>query len=360
MEKRIKTIVYGGKLDKEIILGGLLWLSKVGEELAKYEDMEVIRIPGPKVGKNRLKNLWSAYINALKVLRMKPDAILLDAGKDGNAAIALLSKIISRKTRIYIPIHHYEPIRIGKHNVIGRLLAKILLAVTYKLNRELWERASKIYVVSKAAGEEISEKLRIPKEKLILTGNSIEMINTNHFKIRKDIDFFCIGRIGKFSNLQNIWREIKRLKSNVKFHMAGMVKDRTITNELTEIGGFKHHGVVNEKKKNELFLRSKVFIFPSIYEGFGIAVGEALSYGLPVVVWDLPVYREIWGESEAVIRVKINDTQEFARKAVFALENFNRLSKKAKETSKKLKKSWRDIGKIVHDTIIEAFNAKRL
>lgn len=36
-----------------------------------------------------------------------------------------------------------------------------------------------------------------------------------------------------------------------------------------------------------------VFISPSTVEGFGIAVAEAMSVGLPVVISDIPVYREV-------------------------------------------------------------------
>lgn len=36
-----------------------------------------------------------------------------------------------------------------------------------------------------------------------------------------------------------------------------------------------------------------VFISPSTVEGFGIAVAEAMSVGLPVIISDIPVYREI-------------------------------------------------------------------
>lgn len=42
-----------------------------------------------------------------------------------------------------------------------------------------------------------------------------------------------------------------------------------------------------------------VFISPSTVEGFGIAVAEAISVGLPVIISDIPVYREI-GSSNAL------------------------------------------------------------
>ena len=40
-----------------------------------------------------------------------------------------------------------------------------------------------------------------------------------------------------------------------------------------------------------------VFAFPSVKEGFGMAAMEALAAGTPVVVSDLPVFREVFGDT---------------------------------------------------------------
>jgi alpha-maltose-1-phosphate synthase len=51
-----------------------------------------------------------------------------------------------------------------------------------------------------------------------------------------------------------------------------------------------HHGFLSKqdpagaKKLHELFRRSCLFVMPSLYEPFGIAPLEAMSYGLPCVV----------------------------------------------------------------------------
>ncbi len=41
------------------------------------------------------------------------------------------------------------------------------------------------------------------------------------------------------------------------------------------------------------YLLSNLFVFPSTYEGFGIPVLEAMAAGCPMVLSDLPVFREI-------------------------------------------------------------------
>ncbi len=53
-------------------------------------------------------------------------------------------------------------------------------------------------------------------------------------------------------------------------------------------------------------------LMPSLAEGFGLPVAEALALGTPVIAADLPVYREIFGNSP--VYVKPNDQYEWGAK----------------------------------------------
>ena len=82
---------------------------------------------------------------------------------------------------------------------------------------------------------------------------------------------------------------------------------------------------------------SKVFVFPSLYEGFALAVSEALSAYLPVVTWDLK-----WSERYPVaIRVTYPDISSFAEEVVKLLKD-EKLRKYIGEKSREFAKtlSW--------------------
>jgi len=75
---------------------------------------------------------------------------------------------------------------------------------------------------------------------------------------------------------------------------------------------------VADNELSGLYRNSKVFALPSLYEGFGLPVLEAMSYGCPVVVSNTSSLPEIAGE--AGIYVDPEDVESIARGLVDALE----------------------------------------
>ncbi len=54
---------------------------------------------------------------------------------------------------------------------------------------------------------------------------------------------------------------------------------------------------VSESELDTLYASASVFVFLSEYEGFGLTPLEALSAGVPIVVLDTPIAREVYGEA---------------------------------------------------------------
>jgi len=59
-------------------------------------------------------------------------------------------------------------------------------------------------------------------------------------------------------------------------------------------------GTVSDSELPSWFHTADAFVFPSLKEGWGIAVLEAMAAGLPVVVSDIPVFREYLNDADAV------------------------------------------------------------
>jgi glycosyltransferase involved in cell wall biosynthesis len=88
---------------------------------------------------------------------------------------------------------------------------------------------------------------------------------------------------------------------------------------------------------------SKVFLFPSHEEGFGIAALEAMACGLPVVGWDLDVYHDVFGTG-GIVTVSMGDHHSFAREVDLLLTDEGvrgKVSKAAGLTAQRY--DWRKI-----------------
>lgn len=70
----------------------------------------------------------------------------------------------------------------------------------------------------------------------------------------------------------------------------------------------KRFWVFNYLTENELisvYKQAKALIFPSITEGFGLPIAEALHYKLPVILSDIPIHHEVAGGD--ALYFKLND-----------------------------------------------------
>ena len=61
-----------------------------------------------------------------------------------------------------------------------------------------------------------------------------------------------------------------------------------------QIDGISFTGKVSDEKLLTLIANASILVQPSIYEGFGIPPMEALYLGVPVVLSDIPVFKEVY------------------------------------------------------------------
>lgn len=101
-----------------------------------------------------------------------------------------------------------------------------------------------------------------------------------------------VGTVYKRKGLIYLINSLKYLKPDeYQLTIVGNLSDQNYLNEIEAI--IKRHnlnvifsGHISEQEKNNLFSTSDIFVFPSLLEGYGIAVIEANGYGLPVVCFN--------------------------------------------------------------------------
>jgi glycosyltransferase-like protein len=82
---------------------------------------------------------------------------------------------------------------------------------------------------------------------------------------------------------------------------------------VTERGDLVVLGTVPDEDLTSWYHAAGAFVFPSVKEGWGLSVLEALSAGLPVIATDIPVFREYLTDGQTALLVPPGEPEPLAR-----------------------------------------------
>jgi glycosyltransferase involved in cell wall biosynthesis len=175
-------------------------------------------------------------------------------------------------------------------------------------------RSKVIITISEFSKREILKQLKIKNEKikiiyescpplLPVDSNKISDI-LNSFGISKPY-FLYIGAITPHKNIKNIilaFEDFYKSHPDFKMIFAGPIVEELINlnnikKEIKFGEEIKFLGKVSKEEKVALYSGAKGFIFPSLYEGFGLPVLEAQSLGIPVLTSNTSSLPEVAGDS---------------------------------------------------------------
>ena len=84
-------------------------------------------------------------------------------------------------------------------------------------------------------------------------------------------------------------------------------------------GQIRHIGYVAEQDLPALYSAASIFVYPSLYEGFGLPILEAMSCGTPVIASNTSSMPEIGGE--AALYFDPTDTNQLIRRMLELIDN---------------------------------------
>jgi glycosyltransferase involved in cell wall biosynthesis len=200
------------------------------------------------------------------------------------------------KTKLILTIHDLNFLE--KYSGLKR--ENKLIALQKKINR-----ASAITVISKYTEQVIRQNLNLSNlpVHVIPNGNSLKIHDSA--KAPDFINFSnYIFSIGILSPKKNFHTLLALLQHNKNLHLviAGNTKSK-YAGELIQKAeqlGVKNQihlpGIVSDQEKYWLYKNCQAFVFPSLTEGFGLPVVEAMSLGKPVFLAKRSSLPEVGGE----------------------------------------------------------------
>ena len=109
-------------------------------------------------------------------------------------------------------------------------------------------------------------------------------------------------------------------------------------------------GYVSDEMRAALYKEAYLVVVPSIYEGFGMPILEAMSYKAPVVASDLAVFKEVAGD--AALYFDPNSPQDIKKVIIKLLEDGNLRKIQVQKGSQQLEKySWQTVADEIYQEI---------
>lgn len=193
----------------------------------------------------------------------------------------------------------------------------------------LASKAKRIIAVSEQTKKDIVEILNIDKDKIevIYHGSDFDKIKEDkNFsnKLPKKYILFT-GNRGGYKNFQNFTEALKDflLKDDDLYLVCAGGGNFTSTEleifDKMKINSKLLHFSCNDNQLKSLYKNAMFFIFPSLYEGFGIPLLEAMGSDTPILCSDTSCFPEI--AQDSAIYFDPNDITDMKEKIKFALSS---------------------------------------
>jgi glycosyltransferase involved in cell wall biosynthesis len=196
------------------------------------------------------------------------------------------------------------------------------------------QKADAIVTISEFSKSEIKELLGIPDERIFVApcgtdttyykpfeSSEEEAMARAKIKEKYDADKYLlyVGTLEPRKNIKTIVKAFEKASGNipgVKLVLAGGVgwhSEETLAaiEESPVKDRIVKTGYITQEEKRDLYRCAVAFVYPSIYEGFGMPVTEAMACGTRCIVSDTSSLPEVTGD--LAVKVGTYDEDGFAR-----------------------------------------------
>ena len=264
--------------------------SYVADSLTEWHGVKLVDIPTPR------KKAFEAIVHTVRAViaarRLGADVVHIHAV--GPALVTPLARLLGMKV---VFTHHGPDYDRDKWGTAAKMMLRLgeMLGCRF---------ANRVIVISDVIRNLIASKHGRTKG-VSLIYNGVPAADKCHFPeyfselgITEGNYVLGMSRFVPEKNLHHLIEAFSRVKSEgLKLVIAG---DSDFPDEYSE--GLKRQareagvvltGFVKGQKLHSLLTNARFFVLPSSHEGLPIALLEAMSYGLPVIVSDIPANLEV-------------------------------------------------------------------
>ncbi len=216
-------------------------------------------------------------------------------------------------TKLILTVHDLSPLAVPElFNPKGRLWHRVIGI------RKLINRANIILATSEFTKSALIDVLKVPEHKITVAQLGVdqeayhpELSTTRLREVRNRYglpgDFiFYVGTIEPRKNLERVIEAFERLPGNESLLIAGKWgwKFKPLMEKIRQSPKRRKiqlMGYVSEADKPYIMKLARMFVWPSLYEGFGLPALEAMAVGTPVLTSNVTSLPEVVGEGALMV-----------------------------------------------------------
>jgi glycosyltransferase involved in cell wall biosynthesis len=203
------------------------------------------------------------------------------------------------------------PLTATLYDMTTRLLPELHTAANLRADESLatnvFRRAAGLIAISENTRQDAVRLLGLDARRIqvIYPGVPEVYFHAQPTPARKPYVLF-VGMIEPRKNvdtLLDVWRDF-RLRDEFDLVIAGSkgwAAEKTLARLVSQPPGVRYLGYVSEDELPGLTAGASAFVYPSLYEGFGIPVAQAMAAGVPVITSNTSCLPEIAGEGALLV-----------------------------------------------------------
>lgn len=288
--------------------------SYVHDALTEWNGVQLVDVATPK--KKSFEAIIHTFRAILKAKKLHADIVHIHA--IGPALLVPFARLLGMKV---VFTHHGPDYDRDKWGTAAKTMLKLGERMGTKF-------ANEVIVISEVINDILVRKYGRRDCHLVYNGvpapdRVLETDYLSELGVAPHTYVFAMGRFVPEKNFHHLIRAFAALRQQkYKLVLAG---DADFADEysrelklLARENGVVLTGFVKGKKLHELLTHARCFVLPSSHEGLPIALLEAMSYDLPVIVSDIPANLEVGLGYECYFRT--GDEMQLAEKLRLLLD----------------------------------------
>ncbi|BBD72929.1 hypothetical protein HS1genome_1318 [Sulfodiicoccus acidiphilus] len=155
-------------------------------------------------------------------------------------------------------------------------------------------------------------------------------------------------------DIPEIWRKVNS-ERDVRLYVMGKFEDprdaEDFEREVRDLN-VEYLGFMRGSELFRVVSRARVMLYPSHFDSFSLVTLESLAVGTPVVTFDLPAIREVYGSLRDVVKISEDDLTSMAKAVLEAMRRDYVQSPEAIEFLK-VHSSWENVARAEAQALLE-------